>query len=67
MHFESTCAPSVALRFPPCIQYVSTKFIYLPFAMDLIRRDHKISGRQPLTLLYFQNGKQQISILMFRK
>ena len=39
--FESTCAPSVASRFPLCVQYVITKFIYLPFLIDLIRRDPK--------------------------
>ena len=42
--FESTCAPPVASRFLLCIQYVIAKFIYLPFAIDLIRRDHGISG-----------------------
>ena len=47
--FESTCAPSVASRFPLCIQYVITKFIYLSFVIDLIRRDHGISGPYPLT------------------
>ena len=36
--FESTCAPSVALRFLLFIQCVITKFIYLPFAIDLIRQ-----------------------------
>ena len=38
MAFESTCAPSVALRFLLFIQSVITKFIYLPFAIDLIRQ-----------------------------
>ena len=36
--FESTCAPSVALRFLLFIQCIITKFIYLPFAIDLIRQ-----------------------------
>ena len=36
--FESTCAPSVALRFLLFIQSIITKFIYLPFAIDLIRQ-----------------------------
>ena len=36
MAFESTCAPSVALRFLLFIQCIITKFIYLPFAIDLI-------------------------------
>ena len=44
-----TFAPSVASRFPLCIQYVITKFIYLPFIIDLIKRDHGISGSLPLT------------------
>ena len=47
--FESTCAPSVASRFPLCIHYVITKFIYLSFVINLIRRDHGISGPYPLT------------------
>ena len=47
--FESTRALSVASRFPLCIQYVTTKFIYLSFVIDLIKRDHGISGPQPLT------------------
>ena len=47
--FESTWAPSVASRFTLCIQYVITKFIYLSFVIDLIKRDHGISGPQPLT------------------
>ena len=38
MVFESTCAPSVALRFLLFIQCIITKFIYLPFAIDLIRQ-----------------------------
>ena len=38
MAFESTCAPSVALRFLLFIQCIITKFIYLPFAIDLIRQ-----------------------------
>ena len=38
MAFESTCAPSVALRFLLFIQSIITKFIYLPFAIDLIRQ-----------------------------
>ena len=42
--FESTCAPSVASNFPLCIQYVITNFNYLPFVIDLIKRDHGISG-----------------------
>ena len=41
---ESTCAPSVASRFSLCIQYVITKFIYLSFVIDLIKRGHGISG-----------------------
>ena len=49
-----TFAPSVASRFPLCIQYVITKFIYLPFVMDLIKRDHGISGSQPLTQLHIE-------------
>ena len=36
--FESTCASSVALRFLLFIQCIITKFIYLPFAIDLIRQ-----------------------------
>ena len=36
--FESTCAPSVALRFLLFIQCIITKFIYLPFTIDLIRQ-----------------------------
>ena len=36
--FESTCATSVALRFLLFIQCIITKFIYLPFAIDLIRQ-----------------------------
>ena len=36
MPFESTCVPSVASRFPLCIQYVITKFIYLPFVIHLV-------------------------------
>ena len=36
--FESTCASSVALRFLLFIQCIITKFIYLPFATDLIRQ-----------------------------
>ena len=43
-HFKSTCAPSVASRFPLCIQYVITNSNYLPFVIDLIKRDHGISG-----------------------
>ena len=46
--FESTCVPSVASRFPLCIQYVISKFIYLNFVIHLIRRDHEISVPQPL-------------------
>ena len=42
--FESTCAPSVALRFPMCMQYIITKFIYPPFVVDLIGRDDGTSG-----------------------
>ena len=42
--FESTCAPSVASSFPLCIQYEITNFNYLPFVIDLIKRDHGISG-----------------------
>ena len=42
--FESTYAQSVASRFPLCVQYVITKFIYFPFVIDLIRPDHGISG-----------------------
>ena len=38
MAFESTCASSVALRFLLFIQCIITKFIYLPFAIDLIRQ-----------------------------
>ena len=38
MAFESTCAPSVALRFLLFIRCIITKFIYLPFAIDLIRQ-----------------------------
>ena len=38
MAFESTCAPSVALRFLLFIQCIITKFIHLPFAIDLIRQ-----------------------------
>ena len=43
MPFESTCALAVASSFPLCTQYVITKFIYLPFDIALIRRDHGIS------------------------
>ena len=42
--FDSTYAPSVASRFPICIHYVITKFISLPFVINLIRRGHEISG-----------------------
>ena len=47
--FESTCAPSIASSFPLCAQYLITKFIYHPFVIALIRRDHGISGPLPLT------------------
>ena len=42
--FESICALSVASSFPLCIQYVIINFNYLPFVIDLIKRDHGISG-----------------------
>ena len=44
--FEQNCAPSVASRLPLCIQYIPvvTKFFYLPFVIDLSRRDHGIFG-----------------------
>ena len=67
MPFESTCTPSVASRFPLCIQYEITKFIYLSLVSDLIRRDHGISGPKILTqqkhCCTCNYGKAQILIL----
>ena len=60
--FESACAPSVASNFPLCIQYVITNFNYLPFVIDLIKRDHGISG---LNLAAFRIFKSAIVILKF--
>ena len=62
--FESACAPSVASNFPLCIQYVITNFNYLPFVIDLIKRDHGISGLKPLTWQHIE-FTSAIAILKF--
>ena len=62
--FESTCTPSVASSFPLCIQYVITNFNYLPFVIDLIKRDHGISG---LNLAAFRIHKRYRNFKVYIK
>ena len=56
--FKSTCAPSVFLG-------VITRFIYLSFVIDVIRRDHRISVPWRMTLAANRDFTSAIAILTF--